>query len=86
MTFSNVFEFTKLDTQTKFILLNLLISSLGRLARKKEYVSNLFHFLELFPLVSSKNMTRGRVRVSTTCCYLCWMFTLIQGYFLVWKQ
>ena len=86
MTFPNVSEFNKLDTQTKFILLNLVISSLGRLARKKEYVSNLFHFLELFPLVSSKNMTRRRVRVSTTCCYL-WMFTvIIQGYFLVWKQ
>ena len=63
MTFPNVSEFTKLDTQTKFILLNLVISSLGRLAGKKEYLSNLFHFLDLFPLVSSKNMTRGRVRV-----------------------
>jgi hypothetical protein len=45
------------------MLLNLVTSSLGRLARKKEYDSNLFHFFDRFPLVSSENMTIGSVRV-----------------------
>ena len=63
ITLPSVSESNKFETQTKFMLLNLVISSLGRLARKKEYVSSLFHFLDLFPLVSSRNITRGRVNV-----------------------
>ena len=63
ITLPSVSESTKFKTQTKFMLLNLVISSLGRLARKKEYVCRLFHFLDLFPLVSSRNTTSGRVSV-----------------------
>ena len=48
----------------KFMLLNLVTSFLGRPARKKEYVSNRFHFLDLFPLVSSEKITIGSVSVS----------------------
>ena len=63
ITLPSVSESTKFETQTKFMLLNLVSSSLGRLARKKEYVSSLFQFLDLFPLISSRNTTSRRVSV-----------------------
>ena len=64
ITFPIVTESTKFDAHIKFILLNLVTSFLGSPARKNEYVSNLFHFFDLLPLVSSENITIGRVNVS----------------------
>ena len=64
ITFPIDTESTKLEAQMKFMLLNLVTSFLGRPARKKEYDSNRFHFLDLLPLVSSENMTMGSVSVA----------------------
>ena len=79
LTLPSVSWSNKFETQTKFMLLNLVTSSLGRLARKKEYVSSLFHFFDLFPLVSLREKTSGSVNV---CLPFAAVFT---GCAVVWK-